>query len=125
MQHLKTKKHKRNKAKLGEDDIEVEVLQDQVEAEPRERRIRRNVAKFRADLCETLITSDIALNKLSTGKLSKFLQEYTGFKIPERSTLRKYYIPSVYKNVVTTLQRKVVDQKLWASIDETTDVEQR
>ena len=127
MQHMKTKNHKHNKAKRREDEIEeeVKVLQDQVDEEPREWRATRGVTKFRADLCEALITSDIALNKLSTGKLSKFLQEYTGFEIPERSTLRQYYIPSLYESVVTALQRKVVNQTPWVAIGETADVEQR
>ena len=40
-------------------------------------------------------------------------------------TLRKYYVRSIYENTMKHLRGKANGQKLWVSIDESTDVEQR
>ena len=40
-------------------------------------------------------------------------------------TLRKYYVRSIYENTMKHLRGKANGRKLWVSIDESTDVEQR
>lgn len=54
-----------------------------------------------------------------------FLHRYTHRNIPNQTTLRKYYVSEVYEAKVKSLREKAAGMKLWVSIDETTDVEQR
>lgn len=72
-----------------------------------------------------MISADIPLNKLSNETFKSFLNTYTGFEIPDQTTLRKYYVSKLYWDNIELLQKKSAGQKLWVSLDETTDVEKR
>ena len=57
--------------------------------------------------------------------MKNLFKKYTGRSLPDQSTLRKYYVRSMYDSTMKKLREKATGQKLWASIDESTDVEQR
>ena len=65
------------------------------------------------------------LNKLTNVKLKSFLEELRGQSILDQTTLRKTYVHELYTDTIQILQKKATGAKLWVSIDETTDVEQR
>lgn len=126
-----TKKHRENKKKHQEATIpenaqSISEIEDQdVMEQQQHTSLTHKTNKFRRDLCEAFVSADIPLNKLSAVKLSHFLEGYTGYTVPNQSTLRKYYVPDIYQNTLASLQRKAAGKKLWVSLDETTDAEQR
>lgn len=119
-QYLRTAMHLRKKNEITnlnvdpvENDNEEEIVAEE------------NQNQFNSDLCKGLIAADIPLNKLSNEEFKEFLKKYTGKEIPDQTTLRKYYVSDLYKNIITRLQTMAAGKKLWVSLDETTDVDQR
>jgi hypothetical protein len=77
--------------------------------------------EFNADLCEAMIKSNIALNKLQNKFFKSFLEKYSNRHIPDESTLRKNYVNSIYKETIEEIKKIVGDNYIWFSVDETTD----
>lgn len=80
---------------------------------------------FNYDLCQALLSANIPLNKLSNDGFRNFLEKYTSKSIPVESTLRKSYVAQCYEETMNNIKKYCENQKLWISIDETTDVEGR
>jgi len=76
---------------------------------------------FNADLCSTLVAANIPMNKLNNKHFREFLTKYCKKTIPDESTLRKGYFNSYYENTLAKIRDTITDQKIWVSIDETTD----
>jgi hypothetical protein len=53
------------------------------------------------------------------------LEKYRNQHIPTDSTLRKNYLSPCYENILRKPRRRVADNKIWLSIDETTDISGR
>ncbi|XP_063610355.1 uncharacterized protein LOC134785688 [Penaeus indicus] len=124
VQHSKTKKHRNNVQSINEEipnmndgDREDIGIEQEMGTSPQK--------QFNEKLCRALLSADIPLNKLSSVEFRNFLEEISGKDMPDQSTLRKYYVQNVYKSKISKLRKKVAGKKLWVSIDETTDVEQR
>lgn len=78
--------------------------------------------EFCLDLCEALLASNIPVHKLSNPTFKSFLGKYClNQNIPDESTLRKNYIPTIYQNVLEQIRADLRDSILWISADETTD----
>lgn len=74
------------------------------------------------DLCEALLASNIPLHKLTNPTFKDFLRKYClNQKIPDESTLRKNYIPTIYQHVLEEIRNELKDDIIWISADETTD----
>ncbi|KAJ4425608.1 hypothetical protein ANN_27804 [Periplaneta americana] len=56
---------------------------------------------------------------------SEFLEKYTQHTIPDESTLRKTYAPSIYDETIQKIRDEIKDSSIWVSIDETPDKEGR
>ena len=115
VQHLATKKHHRYKGHHQRNDLRHDVADDPAENEDggqvnQQQLVARTAKRFNKELCNALLGSDIPLNKLSSGPLSPFLEEWTGQKIPDRSTLRKYYVEDLYKDKIDFLRKKVKEK---------------
>ncbi|KAJ4426673.1 hypothetical protein ANN_26471 [Periplaneta americana] len=54
---------------------------------------------------------------------SEFLEKYTQHTIPDESTLRKTYAPSIYDETIQKIRDEIKDSSIWVSIDETPDKE--
>ncbi len=67
--------------------------------------------------------ADTPLNKLTNVELSKFLTEFTGFGMPDPSTLRKSYTLDAYETTLQAIRTYIGDSPIWISIDETTDAD--
>lgn len=74
------------------------------------------------DLCEAFLSSNIPLYKLANPILKEFLRKYcTNQNVPDESTLRKNYIPTIYLHVLEEIRNELKDNIIWISADETTD----
>lgn len=82
-------------------------------------------ATFRQELTEAFVAANIPQRKLDHPVLSKFLEKYCYRPIPNESSLRKTYLPRVYKQISSDIQHQIADQYLWISMDETTDISGR
>lgn len=81
--------------------------------------------EFNMDICKMFLQADIPLHKLTYPGVKNFIQKYTPYSCPDQSTLRKHYVPVLYKETLTRMQLAAKNKYLWISLDETTDVEQR
>jgi len=73
---------------------------------------------FNYDLCQALVSANIPLHKISN---ELFLEKYTHKSIPDESMLRKTYVVQCYEDCINKIRSYCENQKLWVSIDETTD----
>ncbi|XP_076043866.1 uncharacterized protein LOC143026958 [Oratosquilla oratoria] len=80
---------------------------------------------FNEELCNMFVSADIPLHKLNNPIVKKFLAKHSGNVIPDQTTMRKYYLSEIYREKISALRRKVSTHKIWVSVDETTDAEQR
>ncbi|KAL4085242.1 hypothetical protein QTP88_027101 [Uroleucon formosanum] len=76
---------------------------------------------FNYDLCQALLSANIPLHKISNELFRAFLEKYTHKSIPDESTLRKTYVVQCYEDCINKIRSYCENQKLWVSIDETTD----
>lgn len=88
--HLKTEKHKTSRKRK----------QNQIKSKSHKLVSSAMTSKkslvFNHELCDTLLSANIPLNKLNNPKFKEFLLKYTRKDIPFESTLRKSYVDNVY-----------------------------
>jgi hypothetical protein len=84
-----------------------------------------NASEFSKYLCTMMVSSNIPLHKVDTPSFRNFLEKYTTHPIPTESTLRKNYLTSCYNDTINKIRNCVGNNKIWVSIDETTDVSGR
>ena len=89
--HLKTARH-RNNAVKGERSNE-QNNEDGPSTTDRK--------QFNLDLCEALVDANIPIWKLENKKFKGFLEKYTGYVVPDESTIRKNYVDVHYKNTIS------------------------
>ncbi|KAJ4439986.1 hypothetical protein ANN_08117 [Periplaneta americana] len=114
-QHITTSKHQANK-QLNSKQRQLFLTQ------PTTSNVR---SEFNIDLCRSLISADIPLYKLKNKVFREFLEKYTQHTIPDESTLRKTYTPSIYDETIQKIRDEIKDSLIWVSIDETPDKEGR
>lgn len=83
------------------------------------------LSEFNMDLCKTLLEANIPLNKVNHTSMVRFIEKYTSHSAPDESTLRRNYVVHLYKNMMERLRSQAAGKRIWVSLDETTDVEQR
>lgn len=116
-QHIDTDKHKKNvSAANGSAALKQTFMSDHQ---------RPQFNQFNMDLCKTFLEANIPLKKTGHPSVIRFIENYTGKNMPNESTLRKTYVPLLFNECMENLQTKAKDQYIWASIDETTDSENR
>jgi hypothetical protein len=81
--------------------------------------------EFCMDLTKMLIQSNIPLNCVAKKPFIDFMEKYTKKGIPNCTTLRKKYISKLYESQLETIRMKAAGKRIWVSIDESTDCEQR
>jgi len=72
-----------------------------------------------------MASSNIPLHKVGAASFRKFLGKYTTHPIPTESTLRKNYLASCYEDTIDKIRNSVGKNKMWVSIDGTSDVDGR
>jgi hypothetical protein len=70
-----------------------------------------------------MVSSNIPLHKVEASSFRKFLEKYTTHPFPTESTLRKNYLASCYEDTINRIGNNVRKNKIWVSIDETSDVD--
>ncbi|KAJ4430864.1 hypothetical protein ANN_19455 [Periplaneta americana] len=114
-QHITTSKHQANK-QLNSKQRQLFLTQPTTS---------NVISEFNIDLCRSLISADIPLYKLKNKVFREFLEKYTQHTIPDESTLRKTYAPSIYDETIQKIRDEIKDSSIWVSIDETPDKEGR
>lgn len=69
--------------------------------------------------------ANIPLHQISNVQFRSFLKKYILYDIPSVSTLRKTYTNDCYLEAIGQIRKDLVENKIWVSIDETTDVQGR
>ena len=82
-------------------------------------------SSFSRDLADFMVSCNIPLNKASKPKFIQFMKKYSSRNVPHQSTLRRQYGHIIYDDIMKDLLSKAAGKKIWVSLDETTDVEQR
>jgi hypothetical protein len=72
-----------------------------------------------------MVSSNILLHKVEAASFRKFLEKYTTHPIPTESTLRKNYFASGCEDTISKIRNSVGKNKIWVSIDETSDIDGR
>lgn len=80
---------------------------------------------FSIDLCKMFMAANIPLHKINHPCVKGFFDKYVNESIPSVSNLRLRYVPQLYQNAIEHMRAKAHNRRIWISIDETTDVEQR
>lgn len=120
-QHCNSDKHKKNLSLKDDSEKRQTLLFKNAAEDPQLTR----KSEFASDLCDMMMSADIPINKLNNPKFENFLTKWTNQHVPSESTIRKNYVGSVYENVLEKIRLAIGDNKIWVSIDETTDVEKR
>ncbi|PSN44021.1 hypothetical protein C0J52_16974 [Blattella germanica] len=113
--HITTSKHQANK-QLNSKQRQLFLTQ------PTTSNVR---SEFNIDLCRSLISADIPLYKLKNKAFREFLDKHTQHTIPDESTLRKTYAPSINDETIQKIRDEIKDSSIWVSIDETSGKEGR
>jgi hypothetical protein len=115
-QHRETAKHQKNLQLQSMKQNRQKLLLENPETSTSSK-----TSQFHRDLCETFISANIPLNKVSNKQFINFMQKYTNRSVPTESTLRKNY----YEDAVRRVRNIVGDNKIWISIYESTDIDSR
>ena len=113
-QHSKTDLHVKN-VKLNQPKQQVIKFNDTNEESN----------KYFYDLTKMLISCDIPIHKLNNVNFKSFLEKYTKFTCPHETTLRKNYVKKVYEDKINEIRSELKNEKIFISIDETTDSRKR
>jgi hypothetical protein len=76
---------------------------------------------FVEDLCNAFVAANIPLHKLGNHVLKLFLEKHTCKSIPDKSTLRKNYIPNIYKRVMDKIISDIGNNYVYIIADEITN----
>ncbi|PSN38511.1 hypothetical protein C0J52_22137 [Blattella germanica] len=120
LQHLSTSRHE---ARASKTTSQKQLLLTEPQAQ---KRPGPQKSEFASDLCRAMVCADIPIWKLKNPVLCEFLEKYTHETVPDESTIRKNYVPDLYMETIKSIRLKIgVDDPIWVSIDETTDVQGR
>ncbi|KAF4526936.1 hypothetical protein B566_EDAN015985 [Ephemera danica] len=84
-----------------------------------------SINNYWTDLCECFVEANIPLSKLVNKKLSTTLEKWTGKASPNESTLRKNYLPVVYKKTLSLIHEELKKGYLYFVVDESYDAQKR
>lgn len=113
-QHIATKKHKKHVALCKQRERE-----ELTPSSSNSSTDRHNA--FYLDLCNMMVSANIPFWKLENQYFRQFLEKYTGRILASETTLRKEYLKLCYENVLQDIRKTLSDNKVWVSVDETTD----
>lgn len=70
-----------------------------------------------------MISANIPLSKPKNANFRNFLSKFIGINISEELTMRNNCVGACHNNTINSIRAYVENKNLWASIDETTDVD--
>lgn len=121
-QHIDSDKHKSAQKRNNEN---AERPKNQTLIQNFQAKPGPKLSAFNLDLCQTLLEANIPLFKVNHPSVVKFVEKYTKHTTPDHTTLRNSYVPCLYDKMIEKLRSKAAGKRIWVSLDETTDVEQR
>ncbi|XP_003741646.1 uncharacterized protein LOC100899549 [Galendromus occidentalis] len=114
-QHLKSASHQERAKKTKDTDQTLCLLKNYVELSSRE-------SAFSMDLCEMMVQCNIPLHKAQHESFRRFLEKWSSEKkVPDPRTLRRNYLRKLYEATMERIRNTVGDNRIWVSVDETTD----
>jgi len=119
-QHLATQKHVQATQRKEKRESLNQTLVTQFQSKPGSK-----LNYFSARLTKTFLRAGLPLYKINHPDIQKFLEEFTSFVPPTDSALRKNYVPNLYQECLEKLRKKAANNYIWATLDETTDSQQR
>ena len=117
-QHFQTSFHQTN---VNRKKSEQQLLISQGPSSSSSTLVNDKGSQFAFDICQTFLSSGIPMNKLNNPHLREFLKKWTNRHIPSESLVRKKYVDICHSNDEKSIQREFSGEKIWLSIDETTD----
>ena len=106
-QHLSLPKHMKNMQECGESKGQY------------------SQKEFNQDLSRLFIRNCYPTKTLNSKEWKRFTNKYTEYQCPEETTIRKYYMPSLYDSTLDKILHELKDRDIWLSIDETKDRKSR
>lgn len=94
-------------------------------------KFKRPQEEFYFDLIKFLILCNIPWSQMKNPAFKEFFQKYmcstcccvcTNRKVVDESQLRKVYLEKFYRNKINSIYETNKNEKLWISLDETTDI---
>lgn len=85
----------------------------------------RDVGQFAIDLTDCFLKANIPLYTIRNPDVVKFVEKYTKYASPSEFTLRNKILPKIYDKCVGKMKQIANGKHIWASIDESTDSEDR
>jgi hypothetical protein len=119
-QHCETAKHQKNLHLQSMKQNRQKLLLENPETSTSSK-----MSQFHRDLCEMLISANILLKKVRNKQFTNFMEKYRNRSVPTESTLRNNYLSSCYEDAVRRVRNIIGDNKIWVSIDKSTDVDSR
>jgi len=97
-QHLKTDKYSRAINRLQ--NVTTSVVRQQ-------HTLSSKKSTFFKDLCQTLLSANIPLNKVNNKDFRVFLEKYTKKEISDKSILRKSYVNDIYVETMNKIRSNI------------------
>lgn len=121
-QHIDSGKHKKSVAKKNESTNRgpSQSSIDLVTSKPGPK-----LSEFNMDLCQACVEANIPLSKVNHPSVKRFVEKYTAHPVPDQTTLRRNYLPVLYTKLIKHIRSKAAGKRIWTSVDETTDSENR
>lgn len=120
-QHCSTAKYKSNLFRNVASENRQQLLFEKISSSSN----TSKMSDFNKDLCKMMMSTNILLEKINNQHFIDFLQKYTNQHVPNATTLRKNYVTTCYEEILNRIRSCVADNKIWVSMDETTDAEWR
>lgn len=81
--------------------------------------------EFFYDLVQFLTACNIPLSKVSPPGFAEFCDKWIKHKLPDRTTLTKFYLPKLCESIIVKIQSEIGDHHIYLQVDESTDYQQR
>lgn len=86
---------------------------------------RPDVGQFAMDLTDCFVKANIPLSNIRNSAVVQFIEKYTKYASPSVFTLRNKILPTIYDDNIGKMKRIADGKYIWASMDESTDSEDR
>ncbi|XP_003744005.1 uncharacterized protein LOC100907991 [Galendromus occidentalis] len=100
----------------------LEARQSLIEERSLSLSLSQRESGFSFDLCRMMVESNIPLFKVQHSSFANFMQKYCKNEVPNHTTLRKTYLVKLYQETIEKIRSSIGQDRIWISIDETTDV---
>jgi len=117
--HLRSSKHLEN---LKISKSKQQTIFDSMKCASNDFKVRNN---FNHLITKSFVEANIPLYKINHPSIKTMLEQCSGQRVPDESTLRKTCVPSIFADVIEKIRQDIGIEDVVVIVDESTDVEQR